>query len=122
MGPSFDGNYYIVTCVIGNHRVCGECACPFDCDNLYEVDPATVGQFTGLCDKNGKKIFEGDIIKTDFHEMKMSVCYKTRLASFALENRHWMYPHYFQEAVKPKDVEVIGNIHDNFELLKEEAE
>ena len=44
LGPSFDGNYYIVTCVIGNHRVCGECACPFDCNDLYEVDPATVSQ------------------------------------------------------------------------------
>ena len=94
----------------------------FDLEDEYIVDPATVGQYTGLCDKNGKKIFEGDIIKTDFHEMKMSVCYKTRLASFALENRHWMYPHYFQEAVKPKDVEVIGNIHDTPDLVKEESE
>lgn len=85
------------------------------------VDPATVGQFTGLCDKNGKKIFEGDIIKTDYHELKMTVCYNTRLASFSLENRHWMYPHYFEEAVKPKDVDVIGNIHDTPKLAKEEA-
>lgn len=61
LGPSFDSNYYIVTYVIGNLQVCGECACPFDCDDLYEVDPATVGQFTGFKDKNGTKIFKGDI-------------------------------------------------------------
>ena len=88
----------------------------------YLVDPATVGQFTGLYDKNGKKIFEGDIIKTDYHELKMAVCYNTRLASFSLENRHWMYPHYFEEAVRTKDVEVIGNIHDTPDLAKEESE
>ena len=89
----------------------------------YLVDPATVGQFTGLCDKNGVKIFEGDIIKTDYHELKMVVCYNTRLASFSLENGHWMYPHYFEEAVRTKDVEVLGNIHDTPDLeTKEESE
>lgn len=93
----------------------------------YEVFPDSIGQFTGLTDKNGKKVFEGDIV------------------AFTAEDELWE-PHYYQGLVyfcdgtfwvdcgkdnddndvlfsighallADKNIQVIGNIHDNPELL-----
>lgn len=83
----------------------------------YEVDPETVGQYTGLTDKNGKRIFEGDIVMfLDYTE--------PAFVMWDQEDARW-YMHYsdcmldFSYRCVSSAIEVIGNIHDNPELIAE---
>lgn len=79
------------------------------------VDPDTICQYTGLTDKNGKKIWENDILDCG---MKLRVSWHHFKASWVLSKKGWMYNYFFGESVEPEDVEVIGNIFDNPELLE----
>ena len=97
--------------------------------DVAEIIPYTVGQFTGLTDKNGKKIFDGDIGKykqTDGAKRngKLITCigkvvYNEKTASFAVDSKDDAGCKYF-DYFPIKDFEVIGNIHDNPELLEVE--
>lgn len=88
----------------------------------YEVIPETVGQYIELPDKNGKKIFEGDICKVtlfifegeDRHYL-CEVCFDCGL--FVFRERSDFYILFVDIYDFETDVEVIGNIYDNPELI-----
>ena len=80
-----------------------------------EVLPDTVGQYTGLTDKNGKKIFEGDILKGAWDTI-FQVVYDDCYLGFRAKEKDGM--HNCIDYYGLDRIEVIGNIHDNPELLK----
>ena len=95
--------------------------------DFYEIDPETLCQFTGLCDKNGKKIWENDIVNT-----KSNVRVQIKFGLYSNGFSTWKHNQGFymdfmdKEYYRPelgywaeKSV-VIGNIFDNKELLQEE--
>ena len=76
------------------------------------VKPETVGQYTGLTDKNGKRIFEGDIVKY----INSSPCKIDYIDSQFVMMWKKFYRNF--ERVYDDEIEVIGNIYDNPELLE----
>lgn len=90
------------------------------CSNI--IDPETVGEYTGMTDKNGTKIFEGDILQFDYIGRNLGVngvadvIFKSgKFGVLWGTHKELIWLDGFANTTK----EVIGNIHDNPELLKE---
>ena len=85
--------------------------------DFYDVDPSTICQYTGLKDRNGKLIWENDVVKHDFGKDQIGVQlaivkYDSKYACYQIKPIYdWMY-------CDKSDCEVIGNIFDNPELLE----
>ena len=83
--------------------------------DLRKVDPDTVGQFTGKFDKNGRRIFEGDICRINDMIYKVEFKY-SQWEILALLKQYYCYPPFHLNCEEGR--EIIGNIYDNPELLE----
>ena len=121
-GKRTDNGEWIYGSLIGNNVIVGEVV-DFDDDYFntqfwYKVNPETVGQFTGITDKNGIKVFEADIVKHKFRR----IWAEQEHTSVVVWNDNFMCYYLFDGASNIRmreDViyEVIGNAYDNSELI-----
>ena len=118
ISPYQNGELYINGTCVNEKSVDGIVWCQ---GSLYRISPSTVGQYTGLKDKNGKMIWEGDVIKWDYtcNEGKShQVRYDVGSACFVASREHnsnIIDTVFYNDG---QHAEVIGNIHDNPDLLE----
>ena len=89
---------------------------------IYEVDPSTICQCTGLMDKNGKMIWENDIVRIVYNGIEhiYKVIWDVSELDFKATNGKENYKSNFQYLPCCEEIEVIGSAIDNQELLEVE--
>ena len=97
----------------------------YEATEMYKRDriiPETVGQYTGLTDKNGKEIYEGDIVKFEdvsgYKDGCASVIWHEDSCGYYLENDDDNIYDTLYDFTPSYQMEIIGNIHENPELLE----
>ena len=115
-GKEFDSNEWLFGSIITSNGIDFEISDWNDiCYSRYEVVPETVGQYTGLKDINGTEIYEGDILlmdNTSDDELYNEVGFKDGCFGYMTETGEFL-PFCDNKVTE----EVVGNIHDNPELL-----
>lgn len=112
-----EGYYYKAKYCRTDDKLCDYITIPYieQCNlpnSHYIVNPETVGQYTGLADKNGTKIFEGDIVLLKGEEEPYQVAFDESCFQVYGNSICYVMDNFYDH-----DIEVIGNIYDNPELL-----
>ena len=116
-GKRVDTGEWVEGSLIGNDVIVGKIV-EFEEDYFctefwYKVDPETVGQFTGIADKKGKKLFEGDVYSMGEKNILYVVIFdKSQFIGKQVGNRSLAGLEYWKS-----DIEIVGSVHDNPELL-----
>lgn len=84
----------------------------------YPLQQDTIGQYTGLKDKNGKEIYEGDIVHLDAWSSYMRICFIEGAFCLADKNGHFLGDIHYVHHAGINQSTILGNIYDNPELLK----
>lgn len=102
-GKRVDNGEWVYGSYINNGSYADNQYCIYNGVDFVIVDPKTIGQFTGLTDKNGVKIFEGDIVKCEHEKHADEIVFRD--GSFIADRDEF----YIYECI---NIEVIGNIHE----------
>ena len=81
--------------------------------SIHEVKPESIGQFCGLHDKHGKRIFEWDVVQHDAWDYPFVVFFDTEKARFVCKLKTGL-----TLSIDPQNISLVGNIHTNPELLQ----
>ena len=118
-GKWYYGNLYVKDTRGRTHICTPERGC-------FDIDPETIGQFTGLYDAHGKEIYEGDILKWKADNLLYAVIFNWGMFYASVEvcnqETYGGFPLHALAEENGKDIEIVGNIYDNPELKKEISE